>query len=69
MKVDVIHANLDHNVDDTEKQLMGIGSLIKEMSGKDIYVVHSTHCINVSILYSGNNDVNCISEKVLNSCE
>jgi hypothetical protein len=44
---------------------MGIASLIKEMSGRNISVTDPTHCINKAILCSGNNHVNHVSEEVL----
>jgi hypothetical protein len=62
MKGELIHAYLDYNVVDIE-QLTGIVSLTNETSGKSIYVADCTHRINKSTLYSGNSDVNRISEK------
>jgi hypothetical protein len=45
---------------------MGTASLVKGKPGKSTYVTDSTHCINNSVLFSGDND---ISEEVLNTSE
>jgi hypothetical protein len=42
----------------TIQQLLGITSLIQEMSEKSAFIIDSTHCINKVILCSGKNDVN-----------
>jgi hypothetical protein len=48
---------------------MGTASLIKEMLGKSTSVTDFTHYINTVILHPGNNDVNHISEDVLNNLD
>jgi hypothetical protein len=57
-------AHLGCNITAIQKQLIGITSGIKEMSGKSTSVTDSTHCITKAILCLGINDVNCISEEV-----
>jgi hypothetical protein len=47
---------------------MGIASLIKEMRGKSASIISFTHCINETVLSSGNND-DYIREEVRNSLE
>jgi hypothetical protein len=42
LKGDVVHAYLGYNIVDIQKYLMGIASLIKEMSGKSASVLHTT---------------------------
>jgi hypothetical protein len=63
----VIRAYLGYNTVAVQKQLVGIASPIKEMSGNSSFVIDSTHCNSKAILCSGNNDVAHIIEKVLNS--
>jgi hypothetical protein len=69
IKADAIDAYLCYNIAAIQKQLLGIASLIKGMSGKSTSVIGSTHCIKKAILCSGNNDVDNISEEVLNSLD
>jgi hypothetical protein len=69
MKGDVIHAYLDYIIAAIEKQLKGVGSLNKDMSGESTSVIDPKHCINKSNLWSGSNDVNHISQAILNSLD
>jgi hypothetical protein len=41
----VIHAYLGCKIVATQKQLMGISSVIKEISGRSTYIIYSTHFI------------------------
>jgi hypothetical protein len=66
---EAIHECLGCNITATPTQLMGIASLIKETSGKNICVADSTHCINKAMLCSGGNVVDHISEEILNSLD
>jgi hypothetical protein len=62
----MIYAYLGCNIVVIQAQLLGIASLIKEMSGKTACVTDSTHCINKAILCS-EKDVDHVSEEVLKS--
>jgi hypothetical protein len=69
IKIDMIHGYLGYNTIAIHQQLMGIiASLIKELSGKSTSVIYCTHCINKAVLFSGNNDIDHISE-VFNSLD
>jgi hypothetical protein len=59
--------SLGYNIIAIRKQLMGIAPPIKEMWGKSICVIYFTHCINETILWSGNNYADNISEEIFNS--
>jgi hypothetical protein len=50
----VIHGYLGHNIAAIQK-LMGISSLVTEMSGKSTSVLDYTHCINKENVCSGSN--------------
>jgi hypothetical protein len=65
----VIRVYLGYNILPTEKQFIRIASLIKEISGKNASAIDITHYNNKAILYSGNNDIDHISEEVLNSLD
>jgi hypothetical protein len=59
IKDDVLEAYFGYNIVAIQKHLIGIVSLIKEMSGKNTSVIYSTCCINEAVLYSGNNVNQC----------
>lgn len=61
----MIHLYLGYNIVVIHKQIMGIASLVKEMSGKSTSVTDSTHFINQAVLCSGSDDAGHISEEVL----
>jgi hypothetical protein len=63
-----IHAFLGCNIIVIQKQLTGIASLIKKMSGKNASVINSTYCSNKAVVCSWNNNVDHTSE-VLNSLD
>jgi hypothetical protein len=63
----VIHLYLGYNTVAIQKQLMGITSLFKEMSGKSTSVTDSTHFIHKAVLCSGSDDVGHISEEVIST--
>jgi hypothetical protein len=65
----VIHLYLGYNTVAIQKQLMGIASLVKEMSGKSISVTYSIHFINKAVLCSGSDYVYHISEEVLSGVD
>jgi hypothetical protein len=65
----VIHAYLCYNIIAVQVQLICSASLNKEMSGKSISVNDTAHCINKAILCSKSNDVDLVSEEVLNSLD
>jgi hypothetical protein len=65
----VIYGFLVYNIIGIQKQLTGIASLSKGMSGKNSPIIDSTNCINKAVLYSGNNNVDYISEGVLDSID
>jgi hypothetical protein len=64
IKDGAIHVHLSNNIVVIQKQVMGIASQIKTMSGKNTPVIDFTHCSNKAILCLGNNDVDHISIKV-----
>jgi hypothetical protein len=56
---------LGYNIIEIQKPLMGTASLIKKTSGNNINVIDVyVFCINKSMLCSGSNDVDHISEDV-----
>jgi hypothetical protein len=57
------------NIVTIQKQLTGIASLIKDMSGKSTSLIGSARFINEAILCSRNNDADHISEEVCNSLD
>jgi hypothetical protein len=61
VKNDLIHAYLDCKIVATQKQRIGISSVINELSGRSTYVIYFTHFIKKTLLLSG-----CI-EEVVNS--
>jgi hypothetical protein len=66
----VIPAYLGYNIAAIQKQLAGIASLFKEIWGKiPTCVIDSTLHINKTILCSGSNYIDHISEEFLNSLD
>jgi hypothetical protein len=64
----VIRAYLGYNITAIQKQLMGIASLIKKMSGNNIQVIDLyVFCTNKAMLCSGTNDAHHISEELFKS--
>jgi hypothetical protein len=63
----MIYVCLCYNFVSIQKQLIGIASLINEMSGESASIIYSTHCINKTILCPINFIINHISEEVLNT--
>jgi hypothetical protein len=56
-----------NNIFAIQQQIVGILSVCKEKLGKGTSVVHSTYFINKVIVCSENNDVDHISDEVLQS--
>jgi hypothetical protein len=69
IKSNMTHTYLGHNIIAVQKQLMGIVSLIYEVSVTSTCVTDSTCCISKPILCQENNDVNHISEKILRNLD
>jgi hypothetical protein len=55
IKGNVIHEYLSHKIAAVQKQLVGIASLVKAMSGKSTSVSDYTHCINKETVRSESN--------------
>jgi hypothetical protein len=63
MKIDVICAYAGYNIVTIQKQLIGIASLISDISQKNTSVIASTHFISKApFMFKKYNDMNLISE-------
>jgi hypothetical protein len=63
------HARLGCHIIYVTKQFISSTSLIREIRGKSMFVVDSIHCIKDINFCPSSNDINRISEEVLNGLD